>query len=48
MKKVNDNKTPHKSSEYDIHVRKTIPFYECFHQQTIDLVKTIKPPRDSG
>jgi len=43
MKKVSDNKTPHKSSEYTINVRKTIPFYECFHQQTIDLVKTIKP-----
>ena len=43
MKKINDNKTPHKSSEYDIKVRKTIPFYECFHQQTINLIKTIKP-----
>src|SRR4030042_2612904 len=43
MKKVSDNKTPHKSSEYDVNVIKTIPFYECFHQQTIDLVKTIKP-----
>ncbi len=43
MKKVSDNKTPHKSSEYDEKVRKTIPFYEYFHLQTIDLVKTIKP-----
>jgi tRNA (cmo5U34)-methyltransferase len=43
MKKTNNNKTPHKSSEYDEKVRKTIPFYECFHHQTIDLVKTIKP-----
>src|SRR4030042_4978070 len=43
MKKINDNKTPHKSSEYDIKVRKTIPFYECIHQQTIDLIKTANP-----
>lgn len=43
MKKVTDNKTPHLSSEYDEKVRKTIPFYEYFHFQTIDLVKTIKP-----
>ena len=42
MKKVSDNKTPHKSSEYDVNVRKIIPFYEYFHQQTIDLVKTLK------
>lgn len=38
-----DNKTPHKSSEYDEKVRETIPFYECFNMQTIDLVKTVKP-----
>lgn len=43
MRKINDNKTPHKSSEYDCNVRKTIPFYRYFHQQTVDLVKTIKP-----
>ena len=40
---MNDNKTPHSSSEYDISVKKTIPFYRYFHEQTIDLVKTIKP-----
>jgi len=40
---MSDNETPHKSSEYDEKVRKTIPFYKCFHLQTIDLVKTIKP-----
>jgi len=43
MREKKDNKTPHKSSEYDIKVKKTIPFYECFHKQTIDLIKTIKP-----
>jgi len=43
MRETNDNKTPHKSSEYDIKVGKTLPFYECFHLQTIDLVKIVKP-----
>lgn len=43
IKKRMDNKTPHRSSEYDVSVKKTIPFYQCFHQQTVDLVKTIKP-----
>jgi tRNA (cmo5U34)-methyltransferase len=43
MIETNDNKTPHKSSEYDIKVRRTIPFYECFHQQAIDLIKTVNP-----
>ncbi len=43
MIEINDNKTPHKSSEYDIKVKKTIPFYECFHQQTVDLIKTVNP-----
>ncbi|MDP3012008.1 MAG: class I SAM-dependent methyltransferase [Candidatus Hydromicrobium sp.] len=38
-----DNKTPHRSSEYDLKVRKTIPFYEFFHEETINLIKTIKP-----
>jgi len=38
-----DNKTPHRSSEYDIKVRKTIPFYEFFHEETISLIKTINP-----
>jgi len=42
MKKV-DNTTPHKSSEYDKNVRETIPFYESFHSETIDLVKSLKP-----
>lgn len=40
---MSDNKTPHRSSEYDCKVKKTIPFYECFHQQTINLIRTIKP-----
>ena len=38
-----DNITPHRSSEYDSKVRKTIPFYEHFHMETINLVKTVNP-----
>lgn len=40
---MNDNKTPHSSSEYDLKVRKTLPFYEYFHQETINLIKSINP-----
>ncbi len=43
MGKMSDNKTPHSSSEYDLKVRKTIPFYEYFHRETIDLVRSINP-----
>jgi tRNA (cmo5U34)-methyltransferase len=42
MEKV-DNTTPHRSHEYDKNVRETIPFYESFHSETIDLVKSLKP-----
>jgi tRNA (cmo5U34)-methyltransferase len=38
-----DNTTPHSALEYNEKVRKTIPFYEWFHTETIDLVNTIKP-----
>jgi tRNA (cmo5U34)-methyltransferase len=40
---VTDNTTPYGASEYDLNVRKTIPFYETIHQEAIDLVKTMKP-----
>ena len=38
-----DNITPHSSEEYDEKVRKTIPHYENFQKETIDLIKTVKP-----
>ena len=38
-----DNTTPYRASEYDRNVRATIPFYELFHDETIDLVKSLKP-----
>lgn len=41
--KQSDNTTPHKASEYDKNIRETIPFYELFHSETIDLVKLLKP-----
>jgi tRNA (cmo5U34)-methyltransferase len=38
-----DNKSSHRASEYDKSVKETIPYYELFHNETIDLIKTIKP-----
>lgn len=40
---TNDNKTPHKAASYDVDVKKTIPFYYLFYNQTIDLVKSARP-----
>jgi tRNA (cmo5U34)-methyltransferase len=39
----NDNLTAHPANEYDNQVRKTIPYYDSFHQQIIELVKILKP-----
>jgi tRNA (cmo5U34)-methyltransferase len=41
--KKSDNTTPHKAEDYDIGVRKTIPYYETIHREAIVLVKTVKP-----
>ena len=38
-----DNTTPYRASEYDRKVRQTIPFYEMFHAETIDLIRLVKP-----
>lgn len=40
-----DNLTPHLANDYDSKINNTIPYYECFHQETIDLIKSmdIKP-----
>jgi tRNA (cmo5U34)-methyltransferase len=35
-----DNSTPHLSSNYDEQVRNTIPYYDCFHMETINLIKS--------
>lgn len=39
MKK--ENATPYSASEYDENIRKTIPFYDAFSQQTIALVESV-------
>jgi tRNA (cmo5U34)-methyltransferase len=41
--KKSDNTTPHKAEDYDTGVRKTIPYYETIHRETIDLIKAVKP-----
>ena len=33
-----DNLTAHVSSDYDSQIRKTIPYYDAFHEETINLV----------
>ena len=37
-----DNSTAHISTYYDRQVKNTIPYYECFHKETINLVKVAK------
>ena len=41
--KQSDNTTPYRASEYDRKVRQTIPFYEMFHAETVDLIRLVKP-----
>ncbi len=38
-----DNSTAHVSSEYDEQIRKTIPYYDAIHTETIELVKAYCP-----
>ena len=40
---MKDNHTPHTSSDYNKEILKTIPFYNFFHSETLNLVKSIKP-----
>jgi tRNA (cmo5U34)-methyltransferase len=40
---MNDNKTAHMAAEYDGKIRATIPKYEYFHSETIDLIDSINP-----
>ncbi len=41
-----DNTTPVIAAEYNSHIEKIMPNYNLFHQETIDLVKTINPKPD--
>jgi tRNA (cmo5U34)-methyltransferase len=34
-----DNTTPHTAETYDQQVRKTIPYYDCFHEETLNIIK---------
>lgn len=38
---MRDNTTSQSASEYDANVHKTIPRYHLFHEETLDLVKTV-------
>lgn len=40
---ISDNTTPFAAADYDKYVRKTIPFYETIHRETVDIVRTLKP-----
>lgn len=39
-----NNSTPHKADTYDQQIYKTIPYYNCFHYETIQLVQTLALP----
>ncbi|MGB9937654.1 MAG: class I SAM-dependent methyltransferase [Methanobacterium sp.] len=39
--KKSDNTTPLSSKEYDSNIHKTIPYYDCFHEETIKLIKSM-------
>ena len=39
--KNNDNTTPYQSELYDAHVKNTLPYYNSYHQETINLIKSL-------
>ncbi|MDI6644914.1 MAG: class I SAM-dependent methyltransferase [Methanobacteriaceae archaeon] len=38
-----DNTTPYQSEDYDANVINTLPYYLSYHQETINLIKSINP-----
>lgn len=38
----NDNRSSHSSEDYDLQIRDTIPYYDSFHTETLNMVKTIQ------
>ncbi|MEL4106340.1 class I SAM-dependent methyltransferase [Oscillospiraceae bacterium WX1] len=40
---INDNTTAHRSADYDDQICQTIPYYQAFHEETIQLIKTCQP-----
>ena len=43
MNTNNDNSTPHTSTDYDKQILNTIPYYDKFHAETINLISTYNP-----
>lgn len=42
----NDNTSSHRSEDYDLQIGDTIPYYDSFHKETLNMVKTIlKEPK---
>ena len=37
-----DNSTPHKASTYDAQVRKTLLYYDNFHDETLNILKAMQ------
>lgn len=37
-----ERRLPYTASSYDEGVRRTLPYYDAFHQETLDLVRTVK------
>jgi len=37
-----DNSTPYLAADYDSQVRSTIPYYEAFHEETINLIRAMR------
>lgn len=40
---ASDNASAHMAANYDRDVRTVIPFYDLLHDETIDLVRAVKP-----
>jgi tRNA (cmo5U34)-methyltransferase len=40
---MSDNSTPHLAQIYDAKIEKTIPYYQNFHAETLDLIKSVNP-----
>jgi len=38
-----DNASAHIAAEYDQEIRRTIPYYDCFHDETISLIEAVVP-----
>lgn len=43
---MSDNTSPYFAGEYDLQISKNLPYYNVFHEETLDLIKTIHPKPD--